>query len=67
MSSDCIAHKKGFQPVEAFLTCQSDSFMSMKHIGKSERTVKSMTVNLSERGIIERKNGRRNGFWEIKK
>ena len=38
-----------------------------QHIGKSERTVKSMTVNLSERGIIERKNGRRNGFWEIKK
>jgi len=34
-----------------------------QHIGKSERTVKSMTV----RGIIERKNGRRNGFWEIKK
>lgn len=26
-----------------------------QHIGKSERTVKSMTVNLSERGIIERK------------
>ena len=38
-----------------------------QHIGKSERTVKSMTVNLSERGIIERKNGRRNSFWEIKK
>ena len=38
-----------------------------QHIGKSERTVKSMTVNLRERGIIERKNGRRNGFWEIKK
>lgn len=38
-----------------------------QHIGKSERTVKSMTVNLSKRGIIERKNGRRNGFWEIKK
>lgn len=38
-----------------------------QHIGKSERTVKSMTVNLSERGIIERKNGRRNGFCEIKK
>lgn len=38
-----------------------------QHIGKSERTVKSMTVNLSERGIIERKKGRRNGFWEIKK
>ena len=38
-----------------------------QHIGKSERTVKSMTVNLSERGIIERKHGRRTGFWEIKK
>ena len=37
-----------------------------QHIGKSERTVKTMTVNLSERGIIERKNGRRNVFWEIK-
>ncbi len=36
------------------------------HIGKSERTVKTITVNLTERGIIERKNGKRNGFWEIK-
>ncbi len=37
------------------------------HIGKSERTVKTMTVKLSEQGIIERKNGRRNGYWIIKK
>lgn len=36
------------------------------HIGKSERTIKTNTVNLSEKGIIERKNGKRNGFWEIK-
>jgi len=36
------------------------------HIGKSERTVKTITVNLTEKGIIERKNGKRNGFWEIK-
>lgn len=36
------------------------------HIGKSERTVKTITVNLTKRGIIERKNGKRNGFWEIK-
>lgn len=34
-------------------------------IGKSERTVKTITVNLTEKGIIERKNGRRNGFWII--
>lgn len=37
-----------------------------EHIGKSERTVKTITVNLTEKGIIERKNGRRNGYWEIK-
>lgn len=36
-------------------------------IGKSERTVKTITINLTEKGIIERKNGKRNGFWEIKK
>ncbi len=34
-------------------------------IGKSERTVKTITVNLTQKGIIERKNGRRNGFWII--
>ena len=36
------------------------------HIGKSERTVKTMTVKLSVQGILERKNGRRNGYWVIK-
>ena len=35
------------------------------HIGKSERTVKTITVNLTEKGVIEHKNGKRNGFWEI--
>ena len=35
------------------------------HIGKSERTVKTITVNLTEKGIIEHKNGKRNGYWEI--
>ena len=36
------------------------------HIRKSERTVKTMTVKLAEQGIIERKNGRRNGYWLVK-
>ena len=36
------------------------------YIGKSERTVKTMTVKLSVQGILERKNGRRNGYWVIK-
>ena len=34
------------------------------HIGKSERTVKTMTVKWSKQGIIERKNGRRNDYWD---
>ena len=37
-----------------------------KHIGKSERTVKTITANLVGKGLIERKNGKRNGFWEVK-
>ena len=36
------------------------------HIGKSERTVKRMTTRLSERGIIERKNGKRMAIGRIK-
>ena len=34
-------------------------------IGKSERTVKTITLNLSEKGIIRRINGKRNGYWEV--
>ena len=34
-------------------------------IRKSERTVKIITSNLVEKGIIIHRNGRRNGWWEI--
>ena len=34
-------------------------------IGKSERTVKSITVTLQDRLIIKRVNGKRNGHWEF--
>ncbi|MBD5304463.1 MAG: winged helix-turn-helix transcriptional regulator [Bacteroides sp.] len=34
-------------------------------IRKSERTVKTITSTLVEKGIITRRNGRRNGWWEI--
>ncbi len=34
-------------------------------IRKSERTVKTITSTLVEKGIIIRRNGRRNGWWEI--
>ncbi|MCQ2143525.1 MAG: Fic family protein [Bacteroidales bacterium] len=35
------------------------------HIGKSVRTVKRLTASLSEKGIIKRESGKRNGFWKI--
>ena len=34
-------------------------------IGKSERTVKSRTVDLQNRGLLRRKNGKRSGQWEV--
>ena len=34
-------------------------------IGKSERTVKSRTVDLQDKGFLRRKNGKRNGLWEV--
>lgn len=34
-------------------------------IGRSERTVKSITVALQEKNILQRVNGRRNGYWVI--
>ena len=33
-------------------------------IGKSLATVKRLTVSLQEKGILVRKNGKRNGYWE---
>ena len=40
--------------------------MIAKHINRSQRTVKSITVRLSERGLLVRKNGKRDGWWEVK-
>lgn len=37
-----------------------------KVINKSERTVKSLTTNLQEKGVLERRNGKRHGFWVVK-
>ncbi|MDR1758550.1 MAG: cell filamentation protein Fic, partial [Bacteroidales bacterium] len=35
------------------------------HIRKSERTVKTITANLQQKKLLERKNGKRNGYWEV--
>lgn len=34
-------------------------------IGKSERTVKTITVALQDKQILKRVNGKRNGYWEF--
>ena len=48
---------------------QNNGYITQKdiarNIGKSERTVKSITVRLTENGILVRQNGKRNGFWKI--
>jgi len=36
------------------------------HIRKSERTAKTLTVKLQQAGLLERKNGRRDGYWKVK-
>lgn len=48
---------------------QGNPFATQKEIaaqmGKSERTVKTITVLLQEKGVLRRVNGKRNGYWEI--
>ena len=34
-------------------------------IGKSERSIKTRTVEMQEKGLIRRENGKRNGRWEV--
>ncbi len=36
-----------------------------KEVGKSVRTVKTITANLQAKGLLVRKNGKRNGYWEV--
>ena len=48
---------------------QNNPFVTQKEMaaqmGKSERTVKTITVHLQEKGVLHRRNGKRNGYWEI--
>ena len=37
------------------------------HIKKSERTVKTITSNLQQKNLLERHNGKRDGYWVVKK
>ena len=40
--------------------------MIAKNINRSTRTVKTMTVRLTEKGFLVRKNGKRDGWWEVR-
>ncbi len=48
---------------------QKNRYVTQKEIaaeiGKSERTVKTITVALQDKQILKRVNGKRNGYWEI--
>ena len=48
---------------------RSNPYLTQKElaaeIGKSERTIKSITVRLTKKGVMLRTGGRRNGHWEI--
>lgn len=35
-------------------------------IHRSLTTVKRLTISLQEKGLLERKNGKRNGYWDVK-
>lgn len=39
--------------------------MIAEKIGKSEQTVKSLTKTLQEKNLLTRRNGKRNGVWEV--
>ena len=39
--------------------------MIAERIGKSERTVKTLTKTLQEKGLLARRKGKRNGTWEV--
>ena len=39
--------------------------MIAENIGKSERPVKTLTKTLQEKKLLTRKNGKRNGVWEV--
>ena len=36
-----------------------------EQLGKSERTIKTRTVEMQDKGLICRENGKRNGKWKV--
>ena len=36
-----------------------------KKIGKSVRTIKNRTVEMQDKGLIKRNNGKRDGSWQV--
>ena len=48
---------------------KNDGKMTQKklaeQIGKSDRTVKRITVSLEQKGLVERIGGKRFGYWKV--
>ena len=61
--------KKSLEEMAIIKVLQAEPTATQKRIaeltGKSERTIKRRTVEMQEKGLIRRENGKRNGRWEV--
>ncbi len=61
--------KMSLEEIAIIKVLQEEPSVTQKRIaeltGKSERTIKRRTVEMQEKGLIRRENGKRNGRWEV--
>ena len=61
--------KMSLEEIAIIKVLQEEPSATQKRIaeltGKSERTIKRRTVEMQEKGLIRRENGKRNGRWEV--
>ena len=57
---------KAWNPKWNDLTMEEPTLLRLAAaVGKSERTIKTRTVALQEKGYLRRANGKRSGHWEV--
>ena len=57
---DCLLAKQ-----ETFILCGLAVVHIAELTGKSERAIKRQTIEMQEKGLIYRENGKRNGRWKV--
>ena len=61
--------KMSLEEIAIIKVLQEEPSATQKRIaeltGKSERTIKRRTVEMQEKGLIRRENGKRNGRWDV--